>query len=143
MLQLIGNSIKRMGLTKDQSAKVVPSRRIGTMNTTMIPGCCGLKTIHHIGCLGKVDKFSEEETKQFDDLVKAGTAQDGMWASYGKALDTIAIITNSPRYNKPEQFEKQKKFFEAKGWKLLATWTSHESKGKNFMYGSPDMMLGG
>lgn len=109
------------------------------MKTTMLPGCCGLKTIHMIGCLGKVDAFSAKEAEPFDAMVNTGKAQEGAWAAYGKAPDTIAIITNSPRYNKPEEFERQKKFFEAKGWKLLVTWKSHESGGKNFMYGSPEM----
>lgn len=110
------------------------------MKTTMLPGCCGLKTIHQIGCLGKVDAFSKKETEIFDDMVKVGTAQDGMWMNYGKALDTIAIITDSVRYNKSAEFAQQKKFFVDKGWKLLATWKSHESGGKNYMYGSPEMI---
>lgn len=112
------------------------------MKTTMIPGCCGLKTIYQIGCLGKLDEYSKKDAKPFDELVKVGTAQDGNWASYGKAPDTIAIITTSPRYNKPEEFERQKKFFEAKGWVLLAVWKSYESGGKNYMYGSPGMTAG-
>ena len=81
-------------------------RRKEIMKTTMLPGCCGLKTIHQIGCLGRVDAFSTREAEAFDEMVKVGTAQDGMWASYGKAPDTIAIITDSPRYNKPAEFEK-------------------------------------
>jgi uncharacterized phage-like protein YoqJ len=105
----------------------------------MIPGCCGLKTIHMISCLSKADEFSKKETAMFDDMVKDGKAQEGQWNTYGKALDTIAIITDSKRYNTPEQFTQQKKFFEDKGWKLLVTWKSHESGGKNYMYGSPEM----
>jgi hypothetical protein len=111
------------------------------METTMIPGCCGLKTIHRIGCLGRGDALSAKEAKTFDDLVKVGTAGAGNWNIYGKALDTIAIITSSPRYNKEVEFETQKKFFEDKGWKLLAIWKSHESGMKNYMYGSPEMSL--
>lgn len=109
------------------------------MKTTMLPGCCGLKTIHQIGCLGKDDAFSNKEATPFDDMVKTGTAQEGQWASYGKAPDTIAIISDSNRYNSPAAFAKQKKFFEDKGWKLLVTWKSQESGGKNYMYGSPGM----
>jgi hypothetical protein len=109
------------------------------METTMIPGCCGLKTIHHIGCLGKVDAFSAKEAEKFDKLAYAGTADAGNWNTYGKAPDTIAIITDSPRYNKPEEFERQKKFFEKQGWQLLATWKSYESGGTNYMYGNPGM----
>lgn len=111
------------------------------METTMMPGCCGLKTIHGIGCLGKIDAFSNKEAEQFDDMCKVGTAQAGRWNTYGRALDTVAIITDSKRYNTPEQFAKQKKFFEDKKWKLLVTWKSRESGGTNFMYGSPDMTI--
>ena len=110
------------------------------MKTTMLPGCCGLKTVHDIGCLGKADDFSKKQTALFEDMVKLGTAQEGQWASYGKALDTIAIISDSKRYNpRPEEFERQKKFLEDKGWKLLVTWKSHESGETNYMYGSPEM----
>ena len=107
------------------------------MKTTMIPGCCGLKTIHVIGCLGKTDAFNVKESEQFDEMTKAGTAQEGQWMTYGKALDTVAIITDSPRYNKPEEFARQKAALEVKGWKPLATWKSYESNGMNYMYGSP------
>jgi hypothetical protein len=109
------------------------------METTMIPGCCGLKTVHRLACIGKSDALSNEETKKFDALVKDGKAGAGNWNAYGKAPDTIAIITDSPRYNKPEEYRKQKKFFEDKGWTLLVTWKSYESGGKNYMYGSPGM----
>jgi hypothetical protein len=112
------------------------------MKTSMLPGCCGLKTVYQIGCLGKVDALSKKDTEKFDDMTKKGTAEDGNWATYGKAPDTIAIITTSPRYNKPEEFKRQKKFLEDKGWKLLAVWKSHESGGKNYMYGSPEMTQG-
>jgi hypothetical protein len=107
------------------------------METTMIPGCCGLKTIHKIGCLGKDDEFSAKEAAPFDELSAKGTAGAGNWNTYGKAPDTIAIITDSSRYNTAASFAKQKKFLEAKKWKLLATWKSYESGGKNYMYGSP------
>jgi hypothetical protein len=109
------------------------------MKTSMIPGCCGLKTIHQIGSLGKTDAFSAKDAAAFDGLVKVGTAGDGNWATYGKAPDTIAIITTSDRYNKPEEFKRQEKFFKEKGWVLLAVWKSYESGGKNYMYGSPGM----
>lgn len=107
------------------------------MQTTMIPGCCGLKTVHAIGCLGKDDAFSKKTTEMFDELVKKGTAVEGNWNTYGKAPDTIAIITTSKRYNKPGEFDKQKKFLLDKGWKYLASWPSEESGGVNYMYGSP------
>jgi uncharacterized phage-like protein YoqJ len=112
------------------------------MKTTMIPGCCGLKTIHQIACLGKTDELSKKMTSEFDEMVKKGTANDGQWYSYGKAPDTVAIITTSPRYNKKEEFERQKAFLEEKGWRLLAVWKSYESGGKNYMYGSPGMEQG-
>ena len=109
------------------------------METTMIPGCCGLKTIHKLSCLGKEDALSKKEAAKFDELAKVGTAGAGNWNTYGCAKDTVAIITTSPRYNKPGEFERQKAFLEDKGWILLAVWKSHESGGKNYMYGSPDM----
>jgi hypothetical protein len=110
------------------------------METTMIPGCCGLKTIHKLGCLGKDDAFSAKEAEAFDTLAKSGMAGAGNWNTYGKALDTIAIITDSKRYhNDPKEFKKQMKFFEDKKWVLLATWKSYESGGKNYMYGNPGM----
>jgi hypothetical protein len=112
------------------------------MKTSMIPGCCGLKTIYQIGCLGKEDALSAKDAESFDGLVKEGKAGDGNWNTYGKALDTIAIITDSPRYNKPAEFLKQTTFFRKKGWKLLATWKSYESNGKNYMYGNPGMTGG-
>jgi hypothetical protein len=113
----------------------------GEMETTMIPGCCGLKTVHKIGCLGKEDALSAKDAAGFDKLVDVGTAMAGNWNTYGKAKDTIAIITDSNRYNKPAEFKKQKKFFEDKGWKLLAVWNSYESGGKNYMYGNPGMTV--
>ena len=109
------------------------------MQTTMIPGCCGLKTIHRISCLGKTDELSKKEAAAFDKLADAGTAGEGNWNTYGKAPDTVAIITTSSRYNKKEEFEQQEKFFKKKGWKLLASWKSYESGGTNYMYGSPGM----
>jgi hypothetical protein len=113
------------------------------MNTTMIPGCCGLKTIHRINCLGKEDAMSEKEAAGFDALVNTGKAQTGEWANYGKAPDTIAIISENPSYTKPEEFKRQEKFLTQKGWKLLAIWKSHESGLKNYMYGSPEMKPAG
>lgn len=106
----------------------------------MVPGCCGLKTIRRLACLGKEDALSVKEAENFDALVKPGTAGKGEWATYGKAPDTIAIITDSLRYNKPEEFKRQEKFFKTKKWTLLVTWKSYESGGTNYMYGSPGMI---
>jgi hypothetical protein len=112
------------------------------METSMIPGCCGLKTIHRISCLGKEDAFSKKEAAAFDELVKDGKAGAGNWNTYGKAPDTIAIVTDSNRYNKPAEFKRQMAFFKEKGWHLLATFTSHESNGTNYLWGSPEMVPG-
>ncbi len=106
--------------------------------TEMMPGCCGLKVIRNLACLGKEDEYSKREAETFDKLTKVGTAGAGQWASYGKAPDTVAIISTSERYkNQGHEFEKQKKFLEEKGWILLAEWKSAESGGTNYMYGSP------
>lgn len=107
------------------------------MHTDMMPGCCGLKIIRTLRCLGKIDEFSKKEAETFDALVNTGKAGYGNWATYGCAKDTIAVITDSNRYNKPEEYQRQKKFFEDKKWTLLATWKSYESGGTNYMYGSP------
>lgn len=117
-----------------------------TIMTSMIPGCCGLKTVRLLGCLGKTDAMSKESAEGFDALVKLGTADDGNWNTYGKAPDTIAILTSSNHYhqNDPEnkELKRQQDFLEERGWTLLCTWKSHESGGTNYMYGSPGIKIG-
>lgn len=108
------------------------------LTTVMMPGCCGLKVLRYLGCLGKTDDYSKKDAERFDTLVNTGKAEQGEWATYGKAPDTVAIISTSDRYQRQgHEFEKQKKFLEDKGWVLLASWKSQESGGTNYLYGSP------
>lgn len=113
-----------------------------TLKTIMFPSCCGLKIVHKLKCLGLSDPLSEKHAEAFDSLVKVGTAEEGNWYTYGKAPETVAIITSSKRYNKPEEFKKQMAFFKKKGWVQLASWKSMESGGTNYMWGSPGIRAG-
>lgn len=114
--------------------------------TSMIPGCCGLKVVRVLSCLGKTDALSKQIAEEFDKQVLKGTADDGNWNTYGKALETIAIISTSNRYhvNDPEQkeFKRQVKFLKDKGWICLASWLSMESGGTNYMWGSKGIKAG-
>ena len=108
------------------------------MITTMMPGCCGLKIIRSLGCLGKTDAYSTKAAGDFDKLVNTGKAGEGQWYSYGRAPDTVAIISSSPRYTKPEEFQRQVEFLKAKGWRELASWKSAERpEAMNYLWGSP------
>lgn len=111
------------------------------ITTDMLPGCCGLKIIHHLGSLAKDDAYSKKEAEAFDGLVNTGKAKNGQWKDYGKSPDTIAIISNSDRYNKPEEFKRQVEFLKAKGWQELFSWKSQESGGTNYMWGSPGIKI--
>lgn len=130
--------------TKQAAPAEAPGPRQGVaLATSMIPGCCGLKTVRQLHCLGKTDELSKGHAEGFDKKVNVGTADDGNWATYGRAPETIAIITNSTSYCTQAEFERQQKFFEKKGWSLLASWPSDEAvrrgqkDGMNYMYGSP------
>lgn len=113
------------------------------MITSMIPGCCGLKVIRKLGCLGKTDAASVKATEQFDALTSSGKADDGNWNTYGKSPDCIAIISTSKSYHgDQEEWKRQIKFLEDKGWVCLASWESKESKGTNYMYGSKGIKPG-
>lgn len=115
--------------------------------TEMIPGCCSLKTVRYLKCLGLTDDLSKEEAAKFDTLTEKKTADSGNWASYAHAPETIAIVTDNPSYNKPEEIAKQRKFLEKKGWQLMGSWVSMEGverglKGARvYMYGSPGIKV--
>lgn len=111
------------------------------ITTEMMPGCCGLKVIRYLGCLGKEDALSKKDAESFDALVNTGKARTGQWATYGKALDTVAVISTSSRYTTSEEFKKQVAFLKAKGWTELASWKSAESGGMNYMWGSPGIKV--
>lgn len=111
------------------------------LHTSMIPGCCGLKTIHKLNCLGNDDDLSAKYAKEFDKLVEDGKAMDGNWNTYGKAVETVLVITDSPRYTKPEEFERQVKFLKAHGFHEICSWKSLEGSltkksARNYMWGS-------
>ena len=119
-----------------------PTRSGTAIATTMLPGCCGLKVAHKLNCIGNTDELSKKHAEGFDEKVKKNTADDGMWAAYGKAPETICVISDSPSYTKPEEFERQVAFLKSKGWTLICQWPSLEGSRRkegalNYMWGSP------
>lgn len=107
------------------------------ISTEMMPGCCGLKVVRYLAAIGKTDAFSLKDAETFDALVTSGKAGKGEWASYGRAPDTVCVISESPRYTKPEEFQRQVEFLKSKGWQELASWKSAESGKLNYLWGSP------
>lgn len=113
------------------------------MITSMIPGCCALKTIRRIGCLGNLDEISKKAAEDFDKLTQTGKADDGNWNTYGKAPETIAILTTSGTYHSDkEETKRQAEFLKAKGWYCLASFESKESGGTCYIWASPGIKPG-
>lgn len=124
-----------------------PTRAGAAIATTMMPGCCGLKVAHKLNCLGNTDELSKKHAAGFDDKVKKGTADDGNWNTYGKAPETVCVISDSPAYTKPEEFKRQVVFLKSKGWHEIASWPSLEGgartngKAMNYMWASPGITI--
>lgn len=121
-----------------------PTRSGQAIATTMMPGCCGLKVVHRINCIGNTDELSKKYAEDFVKKTQKGTADDGNWMSYNHAPETVCVISDSPSYTKPEEYARQVEFLKSKGWKEICTWESLEGtarkngeKAMNHMWGSP------
>lgn len=90
--------------------------------------------------------MSKQAAEGFEKLVKKATADDGNWNTYGKAPETIAILTTSGsyHYNDPEHKEvkRQAEFLKALGWYCLASFESKESRGTCYIWASPGIKPG-
>lgn len=105
------------------------------MQVLEMPGCCAVRLIGEIDCLGYDDAFSRRYASKFDTM----KPRNGCRGQYNTV--TMTVIGESE-----EEFEKQKKVLLSKGYKLLATFKGHlnmadwDAKEGNtlYLYGSKE-----
>lgn len=105
------------------------------MKAQEMPGCCGLRIVSHIECLGRGDAYSKRLAARFDELPIKGIL--------GGNNCTATIVTISDH---EDEFDAQRTFLKARGYKLLGTWQAvgngWDGPHTLYLYGSKEFTRG-
>lgn len=99
------------------------------MDCATLHGCCGLKEISGLDCLGGSTYYDEEEAKHFDVLLKERLCNS-----------SATILTLSTEVGL-KKLHKQKEFVRKKGFKLLGQWKALTGRRTIYLYGSKEFRM--
>jgi len=109
------------------------------MKARELVGCCGLRVVYNLECLGLEDAWSRREAKKFDTIKVRGIMNGHNCGA------TIVTITDDPGFDEEDKeiHKRQVAFLKARGYKLLGKWPSKDAFSDppyNIeLWGSPEM----
>jgi hypothetical protein len=99
------------------------------MESDSLVGCCGLKEIHDLNCLGGSTAYEEEDAKYFDVLLKQRI--------YNSSATILTLSTEVGL----KKLRKQREFVRKRGFKLLGQWRSLTGRRIIYLYGSKEFRM--
>ena len=97
-----------------------------------LPGCCALRILHDLDCLGGDDAWAERERKKFDTVRVRG-------GQVGGDNCTATIVTLSDDGGRAF-LNKQVAFLKKRGYKLLGSWKGIYCQ-TIYLYGSKEFKM--
>jgi hypothetical protein len=102
------------------------------MQAKEMDGCCALRVLFDLHCLGELEEWGKKEAKGFDTVCTSGGYTEGDSC-------TATVLTLSSEVGRAH-LNRQIKFVTSKGYKLLGQWKS-ENGDTIYLYGSKEFKM--
>ena len=99
------------------------------MEQDTIPGCCALKEIFELECIGGTEPWEIEQAKDFDTILKEPI--------YNSSASILTLSSGGGLAN----LRRQQAFVKKRGFKLLGQWKARGSRRWIYLYGSKEFKM--